>query len=229
MARAGRPQATNVAACRAGAESDIERLRRLLAFVARQEPRLNWAVGDHADGTTVLVTDLAHGWIPPGITLAGRRAVVGTRAAHRQNVRPNRRSRRASRPTRPAIRCAGRLTSPRRESSLQPRELPAVEDLGWQLSRATHWRDGLPRMVHTLAKAAAAGTGVVEQRSRSCCGCISIRRVTGCWRSIRTSIPRSCSTACCWPPPKASSAATRYRRTTTSPGFAELRPPRRRA
>ena len=49
------------------------------------------------------------------------------------------------------------------ESSLQPRELPAVDDLGWELGRATHWRDGLPRLVHTLAKAAAAGTGVVEE------------------------------------------------------------------
>ena len=49
------------------------------------------------------------------------------------------------------------------ESSVQPRELPAVDDLGWELGRATHWRDGLPRLVHTLAKAAAAGTGVVEE------------------------------------------------------------------
>jgi hypothetical protein len=48
------------------------------------------------------------------------------------------------------------------ESSLQPRELPQIEDLGWLLSEATHWRDGLPRLVHTLAKAGAAGTGVVE-------------------------------------------------------------------
>jgi hypothetical protein len=49
------------------------------------------------------------------------------------------------------------------ESSVQPRELPAIDDLGWELGRATHWRDGLPRLVHTLAKAAAAGTGVVEE------------------------------------------------------------------
>jgi hypothetical protein len=48
------------------------------------------------------------------------------------------------------------------DTSSQPRELPAVDDLGWQLSEATHWRDGLPRMVHTLAKAGAAGTGVID-------------------------------------------------------------------
>jgi hypothetical protein len=49
------------------------------------------------------------------------------------------------------------------KASAQPRELPAIDDLGWELSQATHWRDGLPRMVHTLARAAAAGTGVVEE------------------------------------------------------------------
>jgi hypothetical protein len=48
------------------------------------------------------------------------------------------------------------------DDSSQARELPPVDDLGWVLSEATHWRDGLPRMVHTLAKAGAAGTGVVE-------------------------------------------------------------------
>jgi hypothetical protein len=47
--------------------------------------------------------------------------------------------------------------------SAQPRKLAAVEDPGWELSQATHWRDGLPRMVHTLARAAAAGTGVAEE------------------------------------------------------------------
>jgi Family of unknown function (DUF5631)/Family of unknown function (DUF5632) len=51
------------------------------------------------------------------------------------------------------------------EPSVQPRELPAVDDLGWELGRVTHWRDGLPRLVHTLAKAATAGTGVVEEEA----------------------------------------------------------------
>jgi len=45
------------------------RLQRLVDFVARQEPRLRWAAGDRPDGTTVLVTDLASGWIPPGIAV----------------------------------------------------------------------------------------------------------------------------------------------------------------
>jgi hypothetical protein len=48
-------------------------------------------------------------------------------------------------------------------ASARPRELPPVEDLGWSLGQATHWRDELPRIVHTLARAAAAGTGVVDE------------------------------------------------------------------
>jgi hypothetical protein len=144
------------------AESDEKRLQRLLAFVVHQEPRLNWAVGDLAHGTTLLVTDLAHGWIPSGIALP-----AGVRL-----LEPGRRGGKVSALVGEATRMAtynpgdfiGRPADvAATESSVQPRELPVVDDLGWELGRATHWRDGLPRMVHTLAKAAAAGTGVVEE------------------------------------------------------------------
>ena len=145
----------------APAESDAERLRRLVAFVARQEPRLNWAVGDYENGTTVLVTDLAHGWVPAGIKLP-----AGVRL-----LEPGRRTGRAAALLGDAPRAA--TYSPgdplgwsndfaATQASVQPRELPTVDDLGWQLIQATHWRDGVPRIVHTLAKAAAASTGVVN-------------------------------------------------------------------
>ncbi|WP_326498537.1 DUF5631 domain-containing protein [Mycobacterium sp. Aquia_216] len=145
-------------------ESATERLHRLLAFVVRQEPRLNWAVGDLADGTTLLVTDLAHGWIPSGIMLP-----VGVRL-----LAPGRRRGKASALLGEATRTAtytpgdpvGRPADfAETESTAAPRELPPVEDLGWELGRVTHWRDGLPRLVHTLAKAATAGTGVVEEEA----------------------------------------------------------------
>ena len=148
----------------ASVESDSERLHRLLAFVVRQEPGLNWAVGDLADGTTLLVTDLAHGWIPSGIELP-----VGVRL-----LSPGRRAGKAAALLGEATRTAtytpgdrvGRATDfPPTESSVRARELPAVDDLGWELGRVTHWRDGLPRLVHTLAKAATAGTGVVEEEA----------------------------------------------------------------
>ncbi|MGA8327957.1 MAG: DUF5631 domain-containing protein [Mycobacterium sp.] len=138
-----------------------ERLGRLLKFVARQEPGLRWAIGDRDDGTTLLVTDLAHGWIPPGITLP----------AEVQLLEPARRKGTATAllgntpllatyaPGDPLGWVSDYDVT---DTSLQPRELPAVDDLGWVLSEATHWRDGLPRLVNTLAKAGAAGTGIVD-------------------------------------------------------------------
>jgi hypothetical protein len=53
-----------------------ERLQRIVDAVARQEPRLAWAAGDRPDGTTVLVTDLANGWIPPGINIPAAVALL---------------------------------------------------------------------------------------------------------------------------------------------------------
>jgi hypothetical protein len=143
------------------AESERERLERVLKFVARQEPGLRWAVGLREDGRTLLVTDLAHGWIPPGLKLP----------ADVQLLEPGRRAGTATtllgRTTQLATYAPGdplgwATDYEVSDISSQPRELPAVDDLGWVLGEATHWRDGLPRMVNTLAKAGAAGTGIVE-------------------------------------------------------------------
>ncbi|SPM29771.1 hypothetical protein MTAB308_3263, partial [Mycobacterium terramassiliense] len=143
-------------------ESDDERLQRLLAFVVHQEPRLNWAIGDRPDGSTVLVTDFAHGWIPPGIALPeGVRLVEPERRTGKVSalIGETRRLRTYA----PGDSLGWLDDFAETRASAQPRELPAVDDLGWELSQATHWRDGLPRMVHTLARAAAAGTGVAEE------------------------------------------------------------------
>ncbi|ORV91960.1 vegetative cell wall protein precursor [Mycobacterium interjectum] len=160
---APRPEPTEIipAAARAS-ESDDERLQRLLAFVVHQEPRLNWAIGDRPDGGTVLVTDFAHGWIPPGIALpAGVRLLEPQRRTGKAAalIGETRRARTYA----PGDPLGWLDDFAETEASAQPRELPAVDDLGWELSQATHWRDGLPRMVHTLARAAAAGTGVAEE------------------------------------------------------------------
>ncbi|WP_155763795.1 DUF5631 domain-containing protein [Mycobacterium asiaticum] len=152
--------ATGAAVGAASADATARaRLQRLVNAVARQQPRLAWAAGDRAGNTTVLVTDLAGGWIPPRIALpsvvtllppARRRgaleALLGevTVTAHYT-------------PTHHVPDDAEPLpTSPR------PRSAPDIADLGWELSRATQWRDGLPRLAHTLAKAASAGTGVLD-------------------------------------------------------------------
>ena len=140
------------------------RLQRLLAAVARQEPRLAWAIGDRSDEATVLVTDLASGWIPPGIEIPS--AVTLLEPARRRgeieallgevklvasyvpgDYRPDPD---ADEPV---------------PSSPRPRHAPEVEELSWQLSQATHWRDGLPRLAHTLARAASRGTGVLESEA----------------------------------------------------------------
>lgn len=143
------------------AESDEQRLQRLLAFVARQEPGLRWAIGTFADGTTKLVTDIANGWIPSGIELPD-----GV-----QLLEPDRRGGTAtemlSNPTEsasysPGDRLGWASDFAATDTSMQPRTLAPIDDLSWQLSEATHWREGLPRMANTLVKAGAAGTGVVD-------------------------------------------------------------------
>lgn len=142
-------------------ESSEQRLQRLLAFVARQEPALRWAIGTFADGTTLLVTDIAHGWIPSGIELpAGVRLLEPGRRAGTATAMLGTPTESAS--YSPGDRLGWASDFGATDASVQPRELAPIDDLGWQLSDATHWRDGLPRMANTLAKAGSAGTGVVD-------------------------------------------------------------------
>ncbi|ORV59671.1 hypothetical protein AWC06_16240 [Mycobacterium fragae] len=155
--------AGGAAAGAASAQSTAQaRLQRLVDFVARQEPRLRWAAGDRPDGTTVLVTDLASGWIPPDIEIpaavqlldpARRRGDIETLLGEvtvTAGYTPVHYLPPADDDTEPIP------TSPR------PRQGPVVDELGWELGQATKWRDGLPRLAHTLAKAASSGTGVLE-------------------------------------------------------------------
>ena len=148
----------------AGSVSEM-RLRRILNSVARQEPTLGWAVGDRQNESTVLVTDLASGWIPPhidipaGVTLLepGRRAgglmALLDGAVLTATYLPGRDPGRD-----PAF---ADENEPIPVSSYA-RHTAAVDDLGWELSQATRGRDGLPRLAHTLARAAAAGTGCLD-------------------------------------------------------------------
>ena len=150
--------AAGALSARAAAES---RLQRLLAAVARQQPKLRWAIGDLENGSTVLVTDLAGGWIPPdieiptGITLlppADRRGDLTT-------LLPNTTLIADYQPGQPL---ATVQSAEPPNTSIRARDTAAVEDLGWKLSQATKWRDGLPRLAHTLAKAVSARTGCLD-------------------------------------------------------------------
>ena len=148
--------AVGAAAARTEAEN---RLRRLLAAVARQQPQLRWAIGILDNGDTVLATDLAGGWLPPHIDVP-----VGVKllqpAAHRRNLAAL-----LGAATLTAHYEPGQYLSPAAEPvamSIRGRDTTAVEDLGWALSQATKWRDGLPRLAHTLAKAITAQTGFLD-------------------------------------------------------------------
>jgi hypothetical protein len=141
---------------------EIDRLNRLLEFVVRQEPRLNWAVGDLLDGTTVLVTDLAHGWIPAGINLpAGVRLLEPERRTGRVTGLIGDVARVVTYAPGDSLRRSPDFTATK--SSLKPRELPAIDDLARVLSETTRRFDGLPRIVQRLADAAAAHGVVIDQ------------------------------------------------------------------
>ncbi|WP_406813369.1 DUF5632 domain-containing protein [Mycobacterium sp. M23085] len=141
---------------------DNERLNRLLEFVVRQEPRLNWAIGDRADGTTLLVTDLAHGWIPSGITLpAGVRLLEPERRSGRVAALIGETARVVTYAPGDSLRRSVDFAATR--SSVEPRALPAIDELPGVLSATTRGHDDLPKIVPRLAEAAAAGKVVVDQ------------------------------------------------------------------
>nr|WP_231119592.1 DUF5631 domain-containing protein [Mycobacterium intracellulare] len=141
---------------------DKARLNRLLEFVVRQEPRLSWAIGDRADGTTVLVTDLAHGWIPSGISLpAGVRLLEPGRRGGRVAALIGDTARVVTYAPGDSLRRSADFAATR--SSVEPRQLPAIDDLARVLSQATRAHAELPKIVTRLADATAAGTFVVDQ------------------------------------------------------------------
>ena len=136
------------------------RLQRLVGAVARQQPRLAWAIGDRADNTTVLATDLASGWIPPGIDLpAGVTLLTPERRRGSLEILIG------------DVNVAAGYTPIHHipdadepvPTSTRPRHVPEIDELGWELSQAVQWRDGLPRLTQTLAKAASSGTGVLDK------------------------------------------------------------------
>ena len=136
------------------------RLQRLVGAVARQQPRLAWAIGDRADNTTVMATDLASGWIPPGIDLPAGVTLL-----------PPERRRGGLEILLGDVNVAAGYTPIHRipdeeepvPTSARPRHVPEIDELGWELSQAVQWRDGLPRLALTLAKAASGGTGVLDK------------------------------------------------------------------
>lgn len=160
-----------------GRAAEQQRLQRLVDAVARQEPRLSWAAGLRDDGTTtLLVTDLAGGWIPPYVRLpahvtllepTARRhdanvvdllGAITVAAAHHANTY-------VSEPgsDEPA------LSGDRPARSAAPR----VDELGPTLVEAVRRRDGLPRIAQAVAAPAVRKTGVLESEAEMLRECVA--------------------------------------------------------
>ncbi|OSC26137.1 Tat (twin-arginine translocation) pathway signal sequence containing protein [Mycobacterium vulneris] len=178
---AGASAASAAAGATAGTVSartaEQQRLQRLVDAVARQEPRLSWAAGLRDDGTTtLLVTDLAGGWIPPHVRLpahvtllepATRRhdanvvdllGAITVAAAHHANTYVGEPG-----PDEPAL--SG--DRPARSAA------PEVDELGPTLVDAVRRRDGLPRIAQAVAAPAVRKTGVLESESELLRECVA--------------------------------------------------------
>ncbi|ORW84774.1 hypothetical protein AWC22_12810 [Mycobacterium riyadhense] len=152
------------------------RLKRIVDSVARQQPKLAWAAGDRPDNTTVLVTDLASGWIPPGIDLPA--AITLLDPARRRGDLESLLGEVSVTASYSPIHYLPDEDDEPVPTSSRPRRAPDVEELGWELSQATHWRDGLPQLAHTLAKAISRGTGVLDSEVETLR--IELAEVTAC-------------------------------------------------
>ncbi|ACC41501.1 conserved hypothetical protein [Mycobacterium marinum M] len=148
--------------------AEQQRLRRIVDAVARQEPGLSWAAGLRDDGrTTLLVTDLAGGWIPPHVRLpshvtllepATRRSDIGAAdllgavtisAVHQPHGY-------IGEPGRDAPKLAGDRAA---------RIAPEIDELGPTLAEHVRRRDGLPRVAQVVAVAAARNYGVPDNEA----------------------------------------------------------------
>ena len=142
----------------AALESDQQRLLRLVRSIARQEPGLCWAAGLREDGTPVLVTDLAHGWIPPGVDIPEGVELLAP-ARRPGSAADLVYGLRTTVTYTPGDSFGGVGERDRVAGSPLPRRVRPIDDLSRRLTEATRHRRGLPASVHTLM---AAADGVPE-------------------------------------------------------------------
>ncbi len=179
--------------------AEQQRLQRMVDAVARQEPRLWWAAGLREDGiTSLLVTDLAGGWIPPHVRLpanvtlleptARRRdagvvdllGAVVVAAAHEPHAYV----------AEPGADAPG-LTGDRSARSA----VPKVDELGPTLVEAVRRRDGLPRIAQVIVVPAVRKTGVPDNEAE-----LLRDRIAAIQESVLNAYPRHNLTAVGGPP-----------------------------
>ncbi|SRX92914.1 DUF5631 domain-containing protein [Mycobacterium shimoidei] len=161
-------------------QSADERLHKLVEFMARQEPGLCWAAGDKENGMTVVTTDIAGGWIPPGIAVPAdvRLLPPQHRIGTATDLLGPTTAVAAYAPGDPLGWSFGWATElDTAANSVWPRRLPPIDDLGWLLCAATQRRDGLPRIVHTLAKAGAERTAILAAEIDELHACLETTRL----------------------------------------------------
>jgi hypothetical protein len=138
-------------------------LDELLAFIARQEPRVAWALGVRPDGATVLATDVAHGWIPPrialpiGIELIQPGTSSGSAAALLGEVHTSLHYTPGG-----AFPAAGDDDAAIM-SAISPRRLPDVGDIMTEMAHHSARRPGVAPAVKSLTRSVAAGNQVLEK------------------------------------------------------------------
>ena len=136
----------------------------------------------------MLATDLAGGWIPPGLAIPIGLELPAPRArcADLDVILGPAILAAVYEPGQPLASIAD--TDPV-QTSENSRWAPAVEDLGWELSRATKWREGLPRLAHTLPGPFRHGPAGWTPKSHCCAGTSRTWRRRCCGATRTTSPP----------------------------------------
>lgn len=165
-ATASAGEASGAAGAVAAIDEAQQRCDDLVNALAVQEPRLGWAVGTCTDGSVVVATDLAGGWIPPHVRPPAVAQLVQPGAAmwdHDRVLDMVDAGARSSlyapgQPTRlvPGVELGD---GPREVAPLYRRE----DELRYQLKKAAGWRNGLPQKLEYLAKCFAMNARPMER------------------------------------------------------------------
>lgn len=133
-------------------------LQAVVGSLARQQPALAWLAGYRPDGALVVMTDVASGWIPPGIVVPAGAVTLGP--AQRSGPMDGWDGLESVLRYRPGDRIEGRAAIGK--PSEEPFAVVEVEDLAARLTQAAGQSTTLPPLAYELAAAYAAGSEVLD-------------------------------------------------------------------
>lgn len=148
-----------------GRVAEQQRLQRIVDAVARQAPGLAWAAGMHEDGKTILVCDVACGWIPPHVQIPAGVDRLLEPAVRRWDVAVEDMA--GSVVVAAAYRPGGYISAPGPEepalsADVRTRKASPVDEFGPTVMDYLRGSNGLPRMAQALAGSAIRGTGLED-------------------------------------------------------------------